>query len=143
MSICRRVLLSLVFLLDIIALAFADDPVAQLERFYIVNQDDPSTGGCTPAEVTWLNNAYGEAMQMVRGAIRDIDTANGRRSQDNVDDQHQWDKAVSMLTQMFGITPSTGRGVPDPTQSIRLDNARSQSPPLSLSSAVEPSLILS
>lgn len=85
------------------------DTDLQIEKSYIISKDDPATaGGCTPSQVRYLNEAYTEAMMMVRGAIRDIDTFNAplpRRSKDNVNavDQQKYDKIVIMLGQLFGI----------------------------------------
>lgn len=103
----RRVLLLVIFLATLVGMTLADNDDAQLNTFYIINTDDPASGGCTPDNVRWLNAAYTEAMQMVRGAIKDIDTAKGPRSANEVGDQQRWDKAVSLIIQMFGVTPST------------------------------------
>ncbi len=127
MTTHHRALLLLVFLTTLIGVALAAPGDAQLEDFYIVNKDDPATGGCTPDQVEWLSNAYTEAMKMVNGAIADIDAAKAPRSVDNVDDELKWNKAASMLIQMFDIIPSYLGGVPDVAQSARLTTARGES----------------
>jgi len=72
MTTHHRALLLLVFLTTLIGVALAAPGDAQLEDFYIVNKDDPATGGCTPDQVEWLSNAYTEAMKMVNGAIAEV-----------------------------------------------------------------------
>lgn len=67
-------------------------------------------------------------MKMVRGAIADIEFASQPRSQDNVDDQRHWDKTVSLLTQVFGITPVPQGGMPDVGQRSRLAKAKGKLP---------------
>ena len=106
----------------------ADDGDAQIDKFYLVSTDDPSTGGCTPAQVQWIKSAYTEAMKMVRGAISDIDTFKAPQSKDNVAAQQQYAKVFSMLTQMFGIETVDENGGPkDPSERDRLNAVRGES----------------
>ena len=123
-SLLRCTMLLLAYVFCFLVVAFADDGDAQLEEFYIISKDGPASGGCTPDEVKWLSDAFTEAMKMVRGAIADIDFPSRPRSQDNVDDQRRWDKTVSLLTRIFGITPVPQGGIPDAAQRSRLKNAK-------------------
>lgn len=130
MSFFERQFLFLLMLFGFVfnGLVKADDGDAQIDKFYLISTDDPSSGGCTPDQVQWIKSAYTEAMKMVRGAISDIDTFNAPQSKDNIGAQLQYAKVFSMLAQMFGIKTVDENGGPkDSSERGRLDTVRSES----------------
>ena len=66
----RLFLLALIFLTNLICITSSQ--YHRLEKHYIVNKNDPDQGGCTPDQVEWLNEAFNEAILMVRGAMSDV-----------------------------------------------------------------------
>ena len=101
----------------------------ELEPYYFVNKDSPSMGGCTPTEVQWLQDAYREAIDMVRDAESEIRfVLNGKVSLRTKPDQHRWDKAATMLINLFDIHvhPQKARGVQDKNQAARLNGVNGE-----------------
>lgn len=120
-------LLVLLFASKLVTIVVASD----LEPYYYVNEDDPARGGCTKSQLAFLEDAYTEAIDMIRNAIEDIDyVLQPRDRTGDFDRKNHWDKTAELLIQVFDIHPHALGGIRDQRQRNRLTSVRGKKLPI-------------